>query len=187
MRFLISFSHLCFKYKALPSFTNSRYLVITAALSCVQSPDKCSYTRPRLLVPAATSSLKLWLTVICRFSKHVCYSADLASGQRKPLKKQISPIIHCVWNTSPIWVCMNLMKHEIGSTLEELQHPPIDQRGIPSGPLEVFGHIRYIITELLLDRSGWIKLPRSWGRSLRAIRWQFFSWWTTALKLVTIL
>lgn len=39
------------------------------------------------------------------------------------------------------------MKHEIGSTLEELQHPPIDQGGIPSGPLAVFGYIRYIITQ----------------------------------------
>lgn len=83
-------SHLCFKYKALSSFTNYRYLVIAAALSCVQSPDKYLYTGPRLLLPAAISSLKLWLTVICRSSKHVCYSTDLASGQRKPLKKQIS-------------------------------------------------------------------------------------------------
>lgn len=42
---------------------------------------------------------------------------------------------------------MNLMKHEIGSTLEELQHLAIDQGGIPFGPLALFGHIRYIITQ----------------------------------------
>lgn len=106
------------------------------------------YRGPWLMLPAATSSLKLWLSVICRFSKHICYSADLASGQRKPLKKaNTSTVVYWVWNTSPIWVCMDLMKHEIGSTLEELQHPPIDQGGIPSGPLAVFGHIRYIITQ----------------------------------------
>lgn len=58
----------------------------------------------------------------------------------------------------PIWVCMNLMKHEIGSTLEELQHLAINQGGIPSGPLALSGHIRYIIMQsfffYLLDRTA---------------------------------
>lgn len=112
-----------------------------------------------------------------------------ASGQRKLLKKQVSPIIYCVWSTSPIWVCMNLMKHEIGSSLKELQHPPIDQGGIPSGPLAVFGHIRYIITQsfFCLIAVAELNSPGVGKGLLGLFSGNFLSWCTTALKMVNIL